>query len=83
MNGLTHAQDAEVRRVLQARQPGGVLGGTPNGPVLDVFDPRELAAAIESEILRCAELGWNKITVHMDVRDAMLLARHLRKGEGR
>jgi len=83
MSEFTGAQDAEIRRVLQARQPGGVLAGTPTGPVLDNFDPRELADAIEDELIRCGERGWNKITLHMDVRDALLLARFLRRGQGR
>lgn len=81
MGEFTKAQDEEIQRILRGRQPGGgVLAGTNDGPILDTFDAGLLAVAIEDELVRCAERSWTKVTLTMDVRDAMLLARYLRKG---
>ena len=59
-------------------QYGCVPTDAPSGPVVERFSPGRLADAIEQEIKRGAEYGWTKITLHMDVPDAMRLARHLR-----
>jgi len=50
-----------------------------SGPRLETWNPRLLAEALDSEIARCAVEGWPKISLHMDVRDAMKLAQFLRK----
>lgn len=50
-----------------------------DGPKLDRWHPRTLAEALDAEIARCAVEGWPKISLHMDVRDAMKLAQFLRK----
>jgi|WetSurSiteA1Bulk_404760.scaffolds.fasta_scaffold221933_1 hypothetical protein len=50
----------------------------PDGPILAVFQPEQLAAAIEHECERTAHLPNQKITLHMDPIDAMLLAKYLR-----
>jgi hypothetical protein len=61
------------------------VGGDPtklplvDGPLVPEYDVRELARALDQEIVRAAESGWTKISLHMDVRDAMLLARDLRR----
>ena len=73
------SQQTEIERIFRARQ--GVLRGTPDGPVVDLFDPQELAQAIEQELERCATRGWHKVVLQMDVRDALLLARYLRSGQ--
>lgn len=73
---LTPAQHREIARVLRARR--GLLAGTPDGPVIDVFEPPRLAQAIEDELARCTVRGWDHMTLHMDVSDALLLARFLR-----
>jgi hypothetical protein len=49
-----------------------------SGPVLERFDAKHLAAAIESELERAATFGWPKISLHMDVVDAMRLAKFLK-----
>lgn len=58
----------------------GCLPDAPDGPVIPRFDAKVLAAAIEQEIIRAGQYGWSKITLHMDVPDAALLAQHLRRG---
>ena len=57
----------------------GCLPDAPDGPVLPAFNPATLAEAIEKEIVRSGEYGWSKITIHMDVPDAMMLAKFLRR----
>ena len=52
----------------------------PDGPVLAVFQPQELAAAIEHEVERTVNLKNQRITIHMDPIDAMLLVKYLRFG---
>ena len=49
-----------------------------DGPVIPRFDPYRLAEALDQEIARAGEIGWTKISLHMDVQDAMKLARFLR-----
>lgn len=73
---LTPAQRREIERVVRARR--GVLVDTPDGPVIDVFEPTRLAQALEDELARCVAHGWVQITLRMDVSDAVLLARFLR-----
>lgn len=50
----------------------------PDGPILEAFQPEALAAAIEHEMVRTAHLPRQKITIHLDPPDAMLLAQFLR-----
>ena len=50
----------------------------PDGPIVEVFAPEALAAAIEHECVRTAHLPNQKIDLHMDPVDAMLLAKFLR-----
>ena len=56
----------------------GCLGGAPDGPMIEHFDPIALAQGLEQEVQRAALVGWQKITLHMDVADALKLARKLR-----
>lgn len=57
----------------------GCLPTAPDGPIVEHFDCIALAQAIESEVQRGALVGWSKITLHMDMFDALELARVLRK----
>lgn len=50
-----------------------------DGPRLDKFDVHLLAQAIESEVARAKENGWPKISLHMDLEDAYLLAQVLKR----
>lgn len=63
------------------RQAGGValLPDVPDGPILKVFDPKALAAAIRHELIRSEITGWQKISLHMDLDDAAALMRYLEK----
>ncbi len=62
------------------RQAGGV-DALPimDGPRLDRWNPSKLADALDHEIARCAAEGWPKISLHLDVPDAMKLVRCLRR----
>jgi hypothetical protein len=46
---------------------------------LEVFSPEGMSQAIEHEANKAAEYGFSKITLHMDIPDAILLAKALRK----
>jgi len=65
----------ELQKAIAAAKSGRKV---PDGPVIACFQPEELAAAIESEIGRTSNLQNQKITLHMDPIDAMLLAKFLR-----
>lgn len=51
-----------------------------DGPVVERFEPRALASALEQEVQRAMEVGWPKISLHMDVADAKKLALYLIRG---
>jgi hypothetical protein len=69
---------ARVPETVIRQAARGTLLAAPDGPIVHRFDPVLLAQAIDQELARCAVMGWPKISLHMDVRDAMLLARLLR-----
>lgn len=55
-------------------------GGLPpmlDGPRLERFNAKQLAAAIKAEIARAHVMGWTKIQISMDLPDAFALARKL------
>jgi hypothetical protein len=56
----------------------GCLPAAGDGPVIERFEALALADAITQEVQRAGEYGWSKITVHMDVPDALALAKFLR-----
>lgn len=66
---------------LAAMGRAGGVDGLPliDGPRLERWNPQQLAEALEEEIARCAAEGWPRISLHMDVQDAMKLARYLRR----
>lgn len=57
----------------------GCLPATGDGPVIARFDRMALAAAIECELNRASEYSFTKVTLHMDLPDAALLAQFLRR----
>lgn len=70
--------DAAAALMRSIRRAGGV-DQLPliDGPVLERFHPRALAAALEEEVSRARANGWPKVSVHMDIDDALALAREL------
>jgi hypothetical protein len=66
----------EIERIVA--KYGCVPLDAPDGPFVERFDAIELGKAIEREINRASEREWSKITLHMDILDAALLAKHLR-----
>ena len=69
---------AGARAVEKLLRLYGCLPDAPDGPVLPKFDAIQLAEAIEKELERAHEYGWSKMTLHMDLPDAYLLAQHLK-----
>lgn len=49
-----------------------------SGPRIERFDAKLLADALNHELERAATFGWPKISLHMDVVDAMRLAKFLK-----
>jgi hypothetical protein len=49
------------------------------GSRVEHFNPLQLASGIEYEVARATIEGLGKIQLRMDLRDAFLLAQHLRK----
>lgn len=52
----------------------------PGGPKLERFDAQQLAEAIEHEIIRAGDHGWTKVSINMELIDAIAMARFLRRG---
>ena len=48
-----------------------------DGPRIERFDPHKIAAAIEMEVARAKVNDWQKVSLHMDLSDALKLARIL------
>ena len=59
-------------------QKYGCLPNTGDGPIIASFAPKVLAKGIEDEVRRADDYGWSKITLHMDIPDAIKLAHFLR-----
>lgn len=59
-------------------QKYGCLPNTGDGPIITSFAPKVIAKGIEAEVVRAGEYGWSKVTLHMDIPDALKLARFLR-----
>jgi hypothetical protein len=57
----------------------GCLPSAADGPIIARFDPKALEEAIMHEVKRAGEYGWPKVTIHMDIPDAILLAQFLRR----
>jgi hypothetical protein len=78
MNPVQERQRRELEQKL--REIGGVekLGPAPDGPIVNKFAPGAIARAIEQEVARAKLVGWTKISIHMDLEDALALALALR-----
>jgi hypothetical protein len=76
MSDLTPEQ--YKRAVAAARQGTPV----PDGPIIPGFHPEQMAQAIESECLRTKSFQGHKISIHMDLEDALALAKFLRFRSG-
>ena len=72
-------QQGGARAVEKLMQQFGCLPSAPDGPIVSTFDPVVLANAVEQEVRRSKEYGWSKVTLHMDLPDAELLVRALRR----
>jgi hypothetical protein len=68
----------QKRQLAKLLDQFGCVPDAPDGQVLPAFSPQLLAQAIENEIKRCHIYGWNKITVHMDLKDAIELMNYLK-----
>jgi hypothetical protein len=58
---------------------GCIPGLSDGGTTIIEFRPQELAQALASEIGKAAATGLTKITIHLDLPDAALLARFLQE----
>lgn len=70
-------QEGGKRIVERLMQTYGCLPSATDGPVLPQFNPAELEKAIMQEVKRADDYGWSKITIHLDIPDAVLLAKFL------
>jgi hypothetical protein len=77
INPITQ-QEAGRLRVAHLLSTYGCIPPAPDGPIVSEFNPRELARALEHELCRAKLTGWSKITLHMDIEDAVKLAKFLR-----
>ena len=78
---MNNISDKERARAAQAAH-NGLLA--PDGPIIERFKPLEMAHALEQEALRANLLGKlegrpGKVEIHMDPRDALMLAEFLRR----
>lgn len=72
-------QEGGKRIVEKLIQTYGCLPSATDGPIVPQFDPIALEQAIMQEVKRAGEYGWSKITIHMDIPDAVLLANFLKR----
>ena len=70
-----------VERIERLYREHGHIPDAPDGPIISQFDPMALANAIESEVSRAEKANGrcSKVSLHMDPRDALELARRLRQ----
>ena len=70
-----------TRGVTEAIKRAGHVEKLPiiDGPSLEKFSARALADALDQEIARALDVGWTKISIHMDLRDARSLSLFLKK----
>lgn len=65
--------------VEQLLRSGRKFEDAPDGPIIERYTPLGLSQIIDRELNRCAVMGWDKITIHLDQVDAQMLAMDLRK----
>lgn len=63
----------------QLARSGGHLPNAPDGPLLECFDALGLAQAIEHEMQRADECGFQRIEMRMALPDAQEVASFLRR----
>ena len=70
-----------TRGVTEAIKRAGHVEKLPiiDGPSLEKFSARALADALDQELARALDIGWTKISIHMDLRDARSLSLFLKK----
>jgi hypothetical protein len=76
---LTKHQAAGAQRVQQIINTFGCLPSVNPVTTLPAFDPLTLAQALEAQLNEARVYGHTKITLHLDLPDAYLLAQALRK----
>lgn len=77
---MTPNQTAEWLRTLTAeKSQKRTLRPAPDGPVLEYWNSLDLAQVLEQEVNKAAATGMVKISLHMDLEDALRLSRSLRK----
>ena len=71
----------DLKEQFQAQQvrTGGVIPPFPDGPIVPICRPLELAQALEHECNRAASVGHTKIRLDMDLYDAAELSQLLRR----
>lgn len=77
---MAESLTAGKRQMLRIMDAFGCLPDATDGPILEHFDAYALGAAIEQEAAKAGIYGWSKITLHMDLREALVLASHLKGG---
>lgn len=65
----------DERRILRALQDGTQA---PDGGIIPCFSPEAMADLIEKEVLKAKLIRNPKLTIHMDLEDALILAKFLR-----
>lgn len=77
-------QEAQKRHLEQLVRSKVQFGDFPDGPLLEVFDPLQLAEALEQQAVRAiAIFEVPKVDLRMDAGDALKLAAWLRQAPGR
>jgi len=79
--GVELKQEGGARAIEKLIQTYGCLPHTGDGPILPCFQPKAVAKGIEDEVRRAGDYGWSKITIHLDIPDALKLAEFLRKAK--
>lgn len=77
--GMELTQEQHKARLMEQLSRNPTLPFAPNGPMLERFDSRELAAALESALHQAAVEGHDKIRISLDFADAQALASFLRR----
>lgn len=72
---MADLSQADIRRIVDAVKEGKPA---PDGPIISTFSPEAIAHALEQEVARSMALPNPKISIHMDIEDALLLAKFLR-----
>lgn len=75
MELMADLSTTDVRRIVDAVKEGKPV---PDGPIISTFSPEAIAQALEQEVMRARALPNPKISMHMGVEDALLLAKFLR-----